>query len=134
MAYSPDIRLASMVRDDNPLVSIPPKVTSAVQHSWHQNGGSLQVQGEMPLWLEQAGLRVEEVRQVSGLARPGTPKWGWPEGFLESYLPELEQSGLLQPDDIEACWQDWRRCARSPGSFVYLPPLIEIRARKPESG
>jgi SAM-dependent methyltransferase len=101
-------------------------VVAAIQASWKQSGGSLDVSGSVPMWMEDAGLTVTETRQVSGLARPGSARWNWPENFLGGFLPSLVEGGFLDDETLASFWADWHQRASRPGSFLVLPPLFEI--------
>lgn len=106
-------------------------VVQAVWDSWAASGGSLEVQGETAAHCENAGLRVTEVRQVSGIARPGEPRFGWPEAFLRGYLPRLVNDGFLDGNICRDFLEQWDRRKAEPGTYLYLPPLLRIIAEKP---
>lgn len=108
------------------------EVVSAVQAHWRLGGGSLDVQGDMPGIMADCGLEVVEVRQVSGVARPGSPQWAWPEAFLRHQLPRMVEQQALGAELIEEFWRDWEVAAGQPESYLYLPPLLEIHGRKPD--
>lgn len=106
-------------------------VVQAVFDSWERSGGSLEVQGETPVHCAAAGLTVTDVAQVSGVARPGDPRFDWPENFLRGYVPRLVNDGLLDEATAAAFLADWSRRKAEPGTFLYLPPLLRVVARKP---
>ncbi len=106
-------------------------VVRAVFDSWAASGGSLDVQGQTATACEQAGLRVTEIEQVSGITRPGEALFGWPEAFLRGYLPRLVDDGLLPWDTCRDFLEQWDRRKAEPGTFLYLPPLLRVIAEKP---
>lgn len=109
------------------------KVVEAVGASWRQHDGSLDIAGELPTMMQRHGLRVESIEHASPLVRPGDTLWRWPKMFLEAYIPELVNSQLLDQDAADAFWSDWHKREATAGSFLYLPPVIEIVARKPNA-
>lgn len=105
-------------------------VVAAVEASWRNTGGDLDVQGKTPRACVDAGLRVTAIRTVSGLARPGEARWHWPQTFLEGYLPRLVADGLLDEDTVARFWVAWRERATSAGAYLFLPPLIRVQAER----
>lgn len=106
-------------------------VVDAIRKYWLRSHGSLDIQGIMPGLLSQAGLHVESIANVSQIVTPDTPLWQWPRRFLFDYLPQLETAGLLNAAAIEEFWNDWHAAEKTPGSYLFLPPMIEVIARKP---
>ncbi|GJM10886.1 MAG: hypothetical protein DHS20C11_31620 [Lysobacteraceae bacterium] len=107
------------------------RIVEAIQTSWRQSNGSLDVQGDTGQWCAQAGLDVLSIENKSNTARPGSLKWRWPEVFLRGYLPYLETNNLIDADTVEDFWGDWTQREKTDGSYLILPPLLEIIARKP---
>ena len=106
-------------------------VVEAIRKYWLASHGSLDIQGVMPGLLSRAGLNVESIDNVSRVVTPDTPLWQWPRRFLVDYLPQLEADGLLDSAAIEEFWKDWQTAENTPGSYLFLPPMIEVIARKP---
>lgn len=115
-----------------PRVPTMSAVVQAVFDSWARSGGSLEVQGETPFHCAEAGLTVTEVDQVSGVARPGDPRFDWPEEFLRGYVPRLVEDGMLAAETGDAFLRDWVRRKAEPGAFLYLPPLLRVIAGRPD--
>jgi SAM-dependent methyltransferase len=113
-----------------PRIECMAAVVAAVAKAWAGSGGSLEVQGDTARACANAGLTVADIEQVSGIARPGEPRFEWPRDFLGSFVPRLIDDGLLDPGTAEAFWDGWRARAQQPGSFLYLPPMLRIIARK----
>ncbi len=107
------------------------EVVAVIERHWREQGGSLSIQGAMPGLLTDCGFEVVSVRQVSEIARPGSPLWAWPEAFLRGHLPTLVADKQIGPELVEAFWADWAAAASQPESYLCLPPLVEIQARKP---
>ncbi|MEM1413081.1 MAG: methyltransferase domain-containing protein [Pseudomonadota bacterium] len=115
-----------------PRIDTMATVVQAVHDSWSQSGGSLEVQGETPANCAAAGLALTNVAQVSGIARPGDPRFDWPEDFLRGYVPRLVEAGLLTEETGEAFLRDWAQRKAEPGTFLYRPPLLRVIARRPD--
>lgn len=122
-----DYRAFSLAPRSEPL----DRIVEAIQTSWRQSSGTLDVQGDAGQWCAQAGLDVLSIENKSNTARPGSLKWRWPEVFLRGYLPHLEQAELIDADTVAAFWADWSQREQTDGSYLILPPLLEIIARKP---
>jgi SAM-dependent methyltransferase len=114
-----------------PRIQAMATVVRAISDAWARTGGSLEVQGRTPGDCVAAGLELDDIAQVSGIARPGEPQFDWPETFLRGFLPRLVDEGALEAATAEAFWSDWKRRTGEPGTFLYLPPLLRVIARKP---
>ncbi len=84
----------------------------------------------MPRILEESGFEVTDVTAVCHVARPGEPLWDWPRPFFHNFLPTLLAGGYLSVTETDAFWQDWYERAADPSAFLFLPPLIDIVARR----
>ncbi|MEM9305099.1 MAG: methyltransferase, partial [Pseudomonadota bacterium] len=112
-----------------PRIETMASVVAAIGAAWDQSGGSLDVQGETPRACEAAGLEVTQIEQISGTARPGEPRFRWPQSFLEGFVPRLVADGLLTRDIADQFWAGWHARVSTPGAFLYLPPMLQIIAR-----
>ncbi len=101
-------------------------VFRAVEASFAAAGGSLQVGGRLPAWLERHGVAVERVELLGGIARPGEPLWRWVAEFLELYLPSLVAKGALSAGDLAAHRAEWAERERTPGAILHLPPVVGV--------
>lgn len=104
------------------------RAVHAVFASWEQSGGNLEIGGELPLMLEQAGFTIEHVGTQIEAARPGSPHWHWPRRFFFGYIPRLIEMGLLTEDDQVAFEREWIERENTPGAFLLTPPMAEIVA------
>ncbi len=107
------------------------RVVAAVEEWWRRQGGSLEIQGELPAILRRAGLDVTDVTAVCRVARPGSGLWSWPREFYRAFMPELERQGLITSGERVALEREWEERERDGSGYVFLPPLIDIVARKP---
>jgi ubiquinone/menaquinone biosynthesis C-methylase UbiE len=107
------------------------RVIRAVAESWRRRGGDPDAGSRLPAMMVRQGLRIEEIRPLVRVARPGSPLWEWPTTFFRNNLPILVRSGLLTADEKTAFERDWEAHAGDPGAFFLTPPMVEIIARKP---
>lgn len=107
------------------------RVIAAVQESWRRSGGNLDIQGRLPGIMDACGLEVTDIRCIAKIARPGTPEWLWPESFFASFLPTLQEMGLVSEAEAQAFRDDWEARAADPNSYMALPLQYEIVGRKP---
>jgi len=106
-------------------------VVKAVIASWQQTGGSLDVAGNIPQMVSEAGLMIESVRPIQRVARPKDLTWRWVETFLTSYIPHLTKVGLLTDEEGEAFWQNWHAKAAMPGAILWPPSMLGLIATRP---
>ncbi|MEM9456286.1 MAG: class I SAM-dependent methyltransferase [Myxococcota bacterium] len=102
------------------------EIVVAIERSFRDSGGDVDVQGQIPGLMNDAGLEVTEIRPVSPLARPGTPYWHWIESFVRGYLPGLIAQGYIDPPLVQAFWHDWTTRSTQPGAYLVPPPVVEI--------
>lgn len=102
----------------------------AIVRSWNESGGDLDVMGVVPTICRRVGLEVEHLGVVQRIARPGSMMWAWPTSFWASFIPRLVGLGLLSEAESEAFFADWDDATNDPDSFVHLPPVYEIVARR----
>lgn len=107
------------------------RVIAATEASWRQSGGDPDVGSRLPALMAQHGLRVEEVRPLVRVGRPGSMLWEWPRSFFGLYVPRLRDSGHLTAADAEAFWRAFEAHAVAPGAFFVTPPMVEVIAVKP---
>lgn len=106
------------------------KILRVTADSWRARGGDPDVMGRLPSMLASMGFTIEHIGVNQRLARPGEPMWCWPQSFWQNFLPVLVELGLLTEADRAAWWGEWEQLARTPGAFVFLPPLFDVIAVK----
>ncbi len=104
------------------------KTLRATAEAWRARGGDPDIMGRLPAMLEGMGFTIEHLAVNQRLARPGEPMWHWPQSFWQNFLPVLVELGLLTEADRAAWWAEWEELARTPGAYVYLPPLFDLIA------
>lgn len=106
------------------------RVVAAVQESWRRHGGDLDIQSRMPKILDRCGFEVLEIRPITHIVRPGSALWNWPLSFFRGFLPTLVDSELISSEDADAFLAEWDARSADPLSFLFLPPLVDILARR----
>jgi ubiquinone/menaquinone biosynthesis C-methylase UbiE len=113
-----------------PRSEVMDRVVAAVQDSWQRHGGDLDIQSRMPAILDRCGFEVLEIRPITHIARPASALWNWPLSFFRGFLPTLVDSELISPEDAEAFLAEWDARSADSSSFLFLPPLVDILARR----
>lgn len=93
-------------------------------------GGDADLGDRLPDLMVGAGLAVIEDRTVRREGRPGDPVWRWLEGTHPNHT-NLVDAGLVEPDELEAYYEEWARASRDPGAVFTAPPVRIVVARKP---
>jgi SAM-dependent methyltransferase len=119
------------------LFSSPPgpafeKVLAATDRSWRESGGDSEVGKRLPGMMAASGLRVESIRPLQRVARPGDPLWQWPSSFFANWVPLLVQRGFLSDEDRRAFERDWSARSADGDAFFWTPSMVEIVARRGE--
>ncbi len=102
---------------------------AAVATYW-KDSGDLDVMGEMPRHLREAGFELEHFDVVQRIARPSNQIWAWPTIFWPSFIPRVVESGHLSEDEGEAFFAAWDEAGKNPDAFLLLPPVFEAVAVK----
>jgi ubiquinone/menaquinone biosynthesis C-methylase UbiE len=106
------------------------RVIQVLVDSWRQSGGDPDVGVRLPELMMRHGLRIEAIRPVQRIARPGTPLWLWPSTFLHDYVRRQVEHGLLSAEEHHAFERDWELRSKDDTAFLWTPPMVEIIARK----
>ncbi|TPV95048.1 MAG: methyltransferase domain-containing protein [Myxococcales bacterium FL481] len=109
-------------------------VTRALEASWREAGGDLNIQGRLPQLARHCGLELASVEVHAAVARPGEPLWAWPKSFFRSHVPRLVRQGHLTKADADAFFFEWRQHEDREDGFLQLPPLYEVIVRRPPRG
>jgi ubiquinone/menaquinone biosynthesis C-methylase UbiE len=102
----------------------------AIGRSWRDRGGDPDIAARLPGLLRQHGLEVTYLNVNQRVATPDSTIWQWPDSFWQNYLPRLVEMGYLTGDEAAAFEAAWAQAASDPDSFMMLPPVWDIIARK----
>ncbi len=103
---------------------------AACQASFRASGGDPDVNRRLPALLAERGFRLEELRPLLLLGRPGDPVAAWIERFVAIYGPELVRQGLWSVAEAEAAAAEICAAYRTPGAFWVAPTVMELRATR----
>jgi SAM-dependent methyltransferase len=101
-----------------------------VMQSWREAGGEPDIGLTLPLWLEQAGLEIIEVRPHIEIVRRDDFTWTWPAAFIASNSRRLHELGYVDAEEA-------RRLSRAldeatDSAWMITPLVVEIIARRPK--
>lgn len=101
-----------------------------IHESYDDAGGDINIGRKVPAILEHYGMKVDRIKPLERLARPGTMVWNWPKTFLHLYLPRMVEAGKLSDRLMKTALSDWERLEKLPGAFCQTPPMIEVIGTK----
>jgi len=107
------------------------RVMPAIGKSWRAPGGDPEVGKRLPAMMAAAGLRIDEVRPLQRIARPGDPLWQWPTTFFRNFIPLLVERGLVSAEELRSFEREWAERTRDPNAMFWTPSMVEIIARRP---
>lgn len=114
----------------SPASSAFARVIQVMMESWRQSGGDPAIGVRLPALLQRHGLRIDAIRPLQRIARPGSPLWQWPHTCFHNAIPRLVEQGLLTVADECAFARDWKERSQDESAFLWTPPMVEIIARK----
>jgi len=103
---------------------------SAVMTSWRETGGEPDVARQLPLWLEELGFEIRQMRPIVNIVKPDTMLWLWLRTFIEVGRRRLIDIGYLTPERSERIWEAFKAFEAAPGSRMITPGVLEIVARR----
>ena len=106
------------------------RIVQAMGELWNETG-NLDVMGDMPRFLREAGMELTDFRMVHRVARPSDPIWDWPSIFWPNFLPRVVESGSLTQGEADEFNAVWAEASQDPDTFMMLPPVFEAVAVKP---
>ncbi|HED54791.1 MAG TPA: methyltransferase domain-containing protein [Phycisphaerales bacterium] len=107
------------------------RIVQAMGELWNETG-NLDVMGDMPRFIRNAGLEMIDFRMVHRIARPSDPIWDWPSIFWPNFLPRVVEAGRLSQAEMDEFMAVWTEASQDPDTFMMLPPVFEAVAIKPE--
>ncbi len=101
-----------------------------VMESWRAAGGEPNIGKKLPRLLEEAGLRVLEIRPQVRTVSPRDYTWQWPASFTEINLARLEELGRVTPEWSAEVLREFKTAEAQAGSWFTTPMFLEIIAEK----
>jgi SAM-dependent methyltransferase len=102
-----------------------------VMESWRASGGEPEIALELPRWLGELGLELQELRPLVDVVTPADPVWQWPASFVQVGLKRLVELGRLTPERSRALGEAFLAAERRPRTLMFTPAVLEIVARRP---
>ncbi len=93
-------------------------------------GGDPDVNRNLPSLLAARGFRIEALRPLPVVARPGEKGAAWLERFVTIYGRELIRQGGWNQAEAEAAAAEIAAARLDPGAFWVGPTLMELRATR----
>jgi SAM-dependent methyltransferase len=99
--------------------------------TWRKAGGEPDIGRDLPMWLEGAGLKIDELRPIVDVVSAADAMWPWPRAFVEVGLERLVSIGAMSRDEAAATWTDFLAREASPGTRMVNPIVLEVVATRP---
>lgn len=101
---------------------------SHVIDGWRADGGEPDIGLQLPCWLDEAGFDQWERRVIVDVVSPADFTWQWPAAFLRGGLQRLVALGRLDPAEAAAIRDDFDARARTSGTAMVTPAVLEVIA------
>jgi SAM-dependent methyltransferase len=103
---------------------------TAVMASWRGAGGEPDIALELPTWLREEGLTVDETLPLVEVTHVGTYVHEWPRAFIRTGLDNLVKLGHVAADRAPVLRAELEARLADPGTLVFTPAVLEIRATR----
>lgn len=101
-----------------------------VVESWHESGGEPDIGLALPRWLEESGFEIRHLEPIVSVIRPTDFAWHWPQAFIGSGLRRLVTLGKLTRERAREMDQKILAAGAEPHTWMVLPTVLEIVARR----
>ncbi len=98
--------------------------------SWRESGGEPDGASKLPALLSENSFVIRSATPHIFCVKPAHYMWQWPAGFIEVYLPRLQEMGRVDQKFADQLRADLAEAERRPNSFVITPLVLEIVAEK----
>jgi SAM-dependent methyltransferase len=102
----------------------------ACMRSWSAGGGTINIGDRLPELAAASGLTIERLDPIARVGGAGSLEWRWLEEFFETYLPKVQEQGLLEPKELASFVDDWRQRTAGGISFCTTPTVFQAILRK----
>ncbi|MDZ4778471.1 MAG: methyltransferase domain-containing protein [Alphaproteobacteria bacterium] len=106
------------------------RFVAEVMASWRDTGGEPNVGLDLPRWMEEAGLVIEQQRAIVEVVRPRDFMWRWPASFTRINLDRLVELGRFSRAEAEEIAADFARIEKMPAARMVTPVVMELIGRK----
>jgi SAM-dependent methyltransferase len=101
-----------------------------VMKAWRADGGEPNVGRWIPSWLEELGLTVTSTELHGAVITPRQYMWEWPAAFVRNGTQRLARLGYFDSARATTIVDAFEAAARTPGTRLVTPLVIEIIAKK----
>ncbi|NND50965.1 MAG: methyltransferase domain-containing protein, partial [Flavobacteriaceae bacterium] len=98
--------------------------------SFKESEGEIDIGRELPILLEEIGLRVTSTRFMLKLAMPSDFNWQWPKTFFRSYFPRLIETNYLNESEVRSALKEMDELEKTKGATLCTPLMVEVIAEK----
>ncbi|MEY2546261.1 MAG: hypothetical protein QOG48_1378 [Verrucomicrobiota bacterium] len=113
-----------------PALPMQEKFREHVIATWQESGGDPDAGRDLPAQLQRNGFAIRSVKPLLFCVRPDEFMWQWPKGFIEVYLPRLQQMGRIDDAFAEKVRADLAAAEKNPSAVMITPLVLEIVAEK----
>ncbi len=102
----------------------------ATLESFRAAGGDPDVNRRLPSLLAERGFRIDHLRPLALIGRPGDAVAGWIERFVRIYGRELIRQGRWSEADAATAEAEIAAAGRDPGACWMGPTVLEVQATR----
>lgn len=106
------------------------KAIQAALKSFKEPPGDIDVGKQVPTYLSNLGMSVDNIRLMPKLGRPGNIAWNWPKSFYKTYFPRLIELGYLTDEIVKNAFNELAAIEKLPGATLSCPMMVEVVATK----
>lgn len=110
-----------------------PNLSKAIKQcyaSFKEQEGDIDVGRNLPIMLQELGMKITGTRPMAKIAKPNEATWNWPKSFYHIYFPKLVEMGYLSQEECNLALKDHQELEKNPNSTLLCPILIEVIAQK----
>ena len=99
-----------------------------VMRSWRASGGEPDIGRTLPVWLQELGFELRELRPLVDVVPATNFAWQWPTAFVHSGLRRLVDLGQMEAERARAIAEVFTAAEAAPHTLMVTPALLEIIA------
>ncbi|HUI28698.1 MAG TPA: class I SAM-dependent methyltransferase [Candidatus Acidoferrales bacterium] len=100
----------------------------AVMGSWRASGGEPDIGLNLPVWLEECGFEITEMKPIIDIVPASSFVWQWPRAFINANLDRLVELGRMDRERAREILRAVDACEKRPGTLMITPAVVEIIA------
>lgn len=99
-----------------------------VMRSWRASGGEPDIGRILPVWLQELGFELRELRPLVDVVPATSNIWQWPKAFVHSGLRRLVDLGQLDAERARKIAAAFAAAEAAPHTLMVTPAVLEIHA------